>query len=215
MLLSYGTTEAGPAVFGPHPDGGPQPPMSLGYPLPGSEVRLVGGPSPDEGVLEMRNPAVMPGYSNLPELTEKVLNDGWYHRGDVMRRDTEGFYYFLGRADDMFVCNGENIFPGEVERVLDSHPGVLKACVVAADDEERGQIPIAFVVPRTGIEISEQDLKTHALAHGPAYQHPRVVKLVRELPLAGTNKIDRRSLAQEAQRIAQQRSQPNRGASSS
>lgn len=205
VLLSYGTTEAGPAVFGPQPEGKPQPPMSLGYPLAGSEVRLVGGPSPDEGVLEMRNPAVMPQYNALPELTAKVLRDGWYHSGDVMRRDPDGFYYFVGRADDMFVCNGENVFPSEVERLLETHLGVLQACVVPAPDEERGQIPVAFVVPRPGAQVSAQELKSHALTHGPAYQHPRIVKLVAELPFAGTNKIDRRRLAQEAEQMAQER----------
>lgn len=202
VALSYGTTEAGPAVFGPHPAGIEMPPMALGHPLSGSEVRLVGGASPEEGVLEMRNPALMERYLNLPEATQRALREGWYHSGDLMRRDAEGFYYFLGRADDMFVCNGENVFPAEVEKLLEAHPGVLHACVVPRPDDERGQVPVAFVVQRPGATLDEAEVKRHALAGGPAYQHPRSVHFLPELPLAGTNKIDRRLLAAEAARLA-------------
>jgi long-chain acyl-CoA synthetase len=114
IAIGYGTTEAGPAVFGPHPGGIPTPPLALGYPLDLNAVRLVNG-TESEGVLLMKNPALMAGYRNLPQQTEKVLGDGWYYSGDVMRRDESDFYYFVGRADDMFVCSGENIYPGEVE----------------------------------------------------------------------------------------------------
>ena len=65
-----------------------------------------------------------------------------------MRRDADGFYYFVGRADDMFVCGGENIYPGEVETMLERHPGIQQACVVAVPDEIKGAKPVAFVVPR-------------------------------------------------------------------
>ena len=93
----------------------------------------------------------MPGYHNLPSHTAKVMtDDGYYVTGDVFRRDASGFYYFVGRADDMFVCGGENIHPGEVETVLERHPGVAQACVVPVDDEIRGQKPVAFVVATPG-----------------------------------------------------------------
>ena len=91
----------------------------------------------------------MPGYLNLPEKTAQVMTeDGYYITGDVMRRDADGFYYFVGRADDMFVCGGENIYPGEVETMLERHPGIQQACVVAVPDEIKGAKPVAFVVRR-------------------------------------------------------------------
>ena len=191
---SYGTTEAGPAVFGGHPDGRPTPKLSLGYPLPGGEVRLEGGMTPDEGVLMMRNPSLMTAYHKLPAQTEKALRDGWYYSGDVMRRDADGFFFFVGRADDMFVCSGENIYPGEVEKLLEQHPGVHQAAVVPLADEERGQMPVAFVVLRPELEVDMSEIKRFALAGGPAYQHPRRVEFMADLPLAGTNKVDRRAL---------------------
>lgn len=197
----YGTTEAGPAVFGPHPQGLTPPPLALGYPIAEGEVKLVGGAAPDEGVLWMRNPAVMAGYHNLPERSAKVLHDGWYASGDVMRRDGEGFYYFVGRADDMFVCSGENIYPAEVEKLLESHPAVQQASVVPLPDEERSQVPVAFLVLRPGAALSAAQVKQFALQRGPAYQHPRRVAFLPDLPWAGTNKVDRAALVAQARSL--------------
>jgi acyl-CoA synthetase (AMP-forming)/AMP-acid ligase II len=115
-----------------------------------------------------------------------------------MRRDQDGFYYFVGRADDMFVCNGENVYPGEVETMLERHPAVHQACVVPVADEIRGHKPVAFVVLTPGQHLTEQQVKDYALAHAPAYQHPRQVGFVDVLPLAGTNKIDRQALMDRA-----------------
>jgi acyl-CoA synthetase (AMP-forming)/AMP-acid ligase II len=193
----YGVTEGGPVMFASHPDGRPRPLGSIGYPLEGAEVRLV-GESPEQGVLHTRNPGVMRGYHNLPEETARRLRDGWFDTGDICRRDADGFYYFVGRADDMFVCGGENIYPGEVEAMLERHPDIVQAAVIAVEHELKGQVPVAFVVPRPGARLGEQDVKAWALAHGPAYQHPRRVFLVPELPLAGTNKIDRAALKARA-----------------
>lgn len=193
----YGTTEAGPVVFGPLP-GCPVPKGAcLGWPQPGVEVRLVrdDGGEGNEGVLWMRTPANMTGYLNLPEKTREVLTpDGWYISGDILRRAEDGSYFFVGRADDMFVSGGENIYPGDVEHMLERHPSILQACVVPVDDEIKGQKPVAFVVRSHGSEITEQEVKGFALAHAPAYQHPRRVFFLESLPLAATNKIDRRTL---------------------
>lgn len=199
----YGTTEAGPAVFGPHPEGLPTPPLSLGYPLAQGEIELTGGEGPQQGVLRMRNPAVTPGYHRLPQKSAEVLDDGWYYSGDVMQRDEQGFYYFVGRADDMFVCSGENIYPVEVEKTLEAHPLVRQACVVPLPDEERSQVPVAFVVLRPDSQLSEEELKQHALANAPAYQHPRRIAFVTELPWAGTNKVDRNDLIRQARELEQ------------
>jgi acyl-CoA synthetase (AMP-forming)/AMP-acid ligase II len=139
----------------------------------------------------VRNPGVLLGYHNLPEETAKRLRDGWYYTGDVCRRDAEGFYYFVGRTDDMFVCGGENIFPIEVETMLERHPAVHQAYVMPFPHDTKGECPYAFVVLREGASATEEDLKEFALAHGPAYQHPRRVFFLDQLPLAGTNKVDK------------------------
>ncbi|HVQ66765.1 MAG TPA: class I adenylate-forming enzyme family protein [Bradyrhizobium sp.] len=200
MSIGYGTTEAGPAVFGPHPKGIPTPPLALGYPISLDDIKLVNG-TENEGVLLMRNPALMDHYHNLPQQTAKALTDGWYYSGDVMRRDENGFFYFVGRADDMFVCSGENIYPGEVEKLLERHPQVQQAVVVPLPDEERSQVPVAFIVTRADARPSVEEIRKFTIANGPAYQHPRRIEFVNELPWAGTNKIDRKTLIDRARSL--------------
>ena len=198
----YGTTEAGPVVFGPTegrvlPGGD-----ALGWPQPGVEVRLVGPDETDaeEGELWMRTPANMLGYLNMPDKTHQVLtSDNWYKSGDIFRRDAQGCYSFVGRVDDMFNCGGENIYPGEVEKVIERMPDVMQACVVPIEDEIKGKKPVAFVVLRSGASISENEIKKFVLDNAPAYQHPRRVFFTTALPLAATNKVDRRQLTLLAQ----------------
>ncbi len=198
---AYGTTEAGPVVFGPHPQGLQQPELSVGYPHPQVQLRLVERAShdADEGVLEMKCPAVMLRYHNRPDVPSPITSDGYYVTGDVFRRDPQGFHYFVGRTDDMFVSGGENIYPTDIERMLERHPDVAQACVVPIEDEIKGQKPVAFVVVKPGRMPSDDDIKSFALAHAPAYQHPRFVWFVSELPLASTNKVDRNALHALAQ----------------
>jgi acyl-CoA synthetase (AMP-forming)/AMP-acid ligase II len=194
---AYGTTEAGPIVFGPHPRGLRQPDLSVGYPHPAVALRLVDGDDLDasEGVLHMKCPAQMNAYHKRDDATGKAVTaDGFYVTGDVFRRDENGFYFFVGRADDMFVSGGENIYPVEVEKMLERHPEIHQACVVPVPDEIKGVKPVAFVVRSARSTLTEQAIKDFALAHAAAYQHPRRVWFVDELPLAGTNKIDRKAL---------------------
>ena len=200
---AYGTTEAGMIVFGPHPKGLPQPESSVGAKHPKAEIRLVDGSNRDanEGVLEMKAPAIMNGYHNRPDVAPPITPDGYYITGDVFRRDKDGFYYFIGRTDDMFVSGGENIYPADVERMLERHPAVGQAVVIPVDDAIKGTKPVAFVIPKAGQHPSEDDIKKFALANAPAYQHPRFVWFVDDLPLASTNKVDRGVL----KTIAQQR----------
>ncbi len=197
IVNGYGTTETGAATFGNHPEGLPTPPLALGHAIAGIELRLVGGESDAEGELWIRSPGVMNGYLKLPDVSASRIEDGWYKTGDLMRRDSLGFYFFVGRADDMFVCGGENVFPVEVEALLERHPEVHEAAVVAVDDSIKGQIPVAFVV-RKGDALDEEALKKFAIQNGPAYQHPRQVFFLDALPLAGTNKVDRRFLTERA-----------------
>jgi acyl-CoA synthetase (AMP-forming)/AMP-acid ligase II len=200
---AYGTTEAGPVVFGPHPKGLPQPELSVGYPHPKVALRLVDGESrdADQGVLEMKCPALMLGYHNRPDVRPPFTPDGYYVTGDVFRRDADGFHTFVGRTDDMFVSGGENIYPADIERLLERHGDIAQAAVVPIEDEIKGQKPVAFVVRKPGRAPSEDDVKRFALANAPAYAHPRFVWFVDELPLASTNKVDRAAL----HRIAQER----------
>jgi long-chain acyl-CoA synthetase len=199
---AYGTTEAGPVVFGPHPAGLPQPATSVGVPHPLVQLRLGDGAdhAVAQGELQMKCPALMLGYHNRPDL-RPFTADGFYVTGDVFRRDESGFHYFVGRVDDMFVSGGENIYPSDVERMLERHPDIAQAAVVPVADEIKGQKPVAFVIAEPGRAPSEEAIKQFALANAAAYQHPRFVWFLDRLPLAATNKVDRAAL----QRLAAER----------
>jgi len=197
---AYGTTEAGSIVFG-HRRGQVAPQLSLGWPIDGVEVKILDplGQESNDGEMFLRTPATMKGYLNLPEKTAEVLSDdGWYRTGDIVHRDASGAFFFVGRADDMFNCGGENVYPGEVERTLELHPAIAQACVVPVPDDVKGFKPFAFVVCKPGQALTPREVKEFALANGPAYQHPRHVQFMDQLPLSGTNKIDRRALSARA-----------------
>ena len=201
IILIFGITEASAALFGKHPEGKPKPRHSLGWPLPGNELRLVGGDSPDFGVLEAKNPGLMSGYVKDPEQTARKMKDGWYHSGDILRRDAEGWYYFVGRSDDMFVSSGHNIYPQEVEIMLERHDDIEQAIVVPVPDGIKHTLPVAFVVKRKGSALSEDEVKHYALENAPPYQHPRQVHFVEALPMNTVGKIDRRRLEQQAKEL--------------
>ena len=203
IILIFGITEASAALFGKHPEGKPKPRHSLGWPLPGNELRLVGGESPDFGVVEIRNPGLMSGYVKDPAQTAAKMKDGWYHSGDILRRDAEGWYYFVGRSDDMFVSSGHNIYPQDVEIMLERHDDIEQACVVPVPDEIKHTLPVAFIVKRKDSALTEEEVKQHALRSAPPYQHPRQVHFVDALPTNTVGKIDRRRLELEAKKLRQ------------
>lgn len=192
---AFGTTEGGPVVFGAHPDGLKQPLLSVGYPHPAVELRLV------DNVLQIKSPGLMLGYHKAlvrsPQLKPPFTHDGFYITGDMFRVDSDGFYFFLGRVDDMFVSGGENIYPSEVERLLETHPMVQQAAVLPVDDDIKGQKPAAFVVLKPGSSLTADSLRQYCLENAPAYQHPRWIWFKDKLPLASTNKIDKSLLKEE------------------
>lgn len=199
--LIFGITETSAALFGRHPEGLPRPRHSIGYPIAGNAFRLV-GESPDFGTLHVRGPGMMSGYQNNPEqMARKFDQDGWFDTGDILRRDELGWYYFVGRSDDMFTTSGHNIYPAEVELVLERHDDIDQATVVPAPDEIKHTVPYAFVVKRAGADLTEDDVKQHVLKHAPPYQYPRKVVFVDALPVNTIGKIDRLALKAEAARL--------------
>jgi acyl-CoA synthetase (AMP-forming)/AMP-acid ligase II len=196
----YGTTEAGPVVFGPHPKGIPQPELSTGYPHPEVQLRLVrdGKEVDDEGRAphEVRRAddalsqaarddgqgddpgRLLPHQRRVPPRRERLLLFRGPGRRHVRLRRRE---HLSGRGRED---------AGEASR---NPPGR----VIPVPDELKGHKPVAFVVRANGADVDEQAVKTYALANAPAYQHPRRVFFVDEMPLAGTNKIDKRVLAKQ------------------
>jgi len=199
----YGLTEGGPDVL-LTPRWGINKLGSLGLPLPGAEVQLRGPDGASEvgagevGELWVRNPGVTPGYHGLPEVTAERIRDGWLATRDLMRKDADGYHFFVGRSDDLINVGGENVYPKEVEQLLLRHPAVRDVAVLGADHPVKGAVPVAFVVLTEPGAATAEDLTAFFHSGGPHYAYPRVIEFVDELPLAGTGKIDRTRLQQRA-----------------
>lgn len=187
VLNSYGITEVGPGLFGRHPAGINRPITSVGYPAEGIEYKLI------DGILYIKSPSMQTSYYQS-SLNNNLTEDGFFNTKDLFRVDENGFYYFLGRSDDMFKCGGNRVFPADVEAILESHPSVNSSVVLGLDDEIKGAKPYAFVVLKNTNEITEEDLKQYCLSKGPAYQHPRRIWFLDQMPLSGTNKINKNEL---------------------
>ncbi|MEM6681403.1 MAG: class I adenylate-forming enzyme family protein [Pseudomonadota bacterium] len=195
----YGLTEGGPVVFTQPDDTSPwgverAPIESCGVPLPGGEVRLDGGEN--EGELWVKNPGMIDGYHNLPEVNTERFVNGWLRTGDIFYRDENGFYYFRGRTDDMFHCGGENVYPLEVETILRTHPAVADVAVAPIDHIVKGQVPAAAVVLIKNADATAADIRAHYLNHGPAYAHPRHIRFIEAMPLTSVGKVDRNRVKQ-------------------
>lgn len=191
----YGSTETS-LVFGPHPKGIPRPDTSAGYPVKGVSTRL-----DETGVLQVKSPAILQKYNNRPELNDSSITaDGYYITGDIFRINKYGFYFYVGRADDMFKSGGEKIYPSEIEAVIDQHPGVLLSAVVGVADEIKGAKPYAFVQLKAGCTATEKEIQEFTITNVATYQIPREVWIVDEMPKTNIGKIDRKyltSLAEE------------------
>lgn len=200
VINAYAATEIGQIVFDPYPDGISPPALSVGRRHPQVQIRLVDGKdrNVDHGVLEIKSPAVMSGYHNRPGLPLPITEDGFYITNDVFRRDENDFYYFVGRVDDMFVCGGNNVYPRDLETVLERHPEIAQACVVPIDDEIMGQKPVAFIMPRPDGHLDVADIRRFLLTNAPSYHQPRFIWIEDKFPLTPGNKLDRTALKHTA-----------------
>jgi long-chain acyl-CoA synthetase len=198
VIEGYGLTEASPAVTSglgvDAPDG------SIGVPVPDVAMRLRDADGDDvligdPGEIWVKGPNVFAGYWNDDEATDAALDGhGWLRTGDVGVVDDEGFLYLVDRAKDLIIVSGFNVFPAEVEEVLDSHPGVAEAAVVGVPHPHSGEAVTAYVVPVEGDEPDEEELIAHCAQHLARYKCPEKISFVDELPHSLTGKIVRRSL---------------------
>jgi len=138
----------------------------------------------------------MRGYHNRPDETAAVLRNGWLHTGDIGKVDADGYVWITGRAKEMMIIGGENVFPREIETVLAQHPAVAEVAVIGVRDEVRGEVPVAYVIPAEGQEISAADLRSFCRQRLAGYKVPREIHIERDLPRGPTGKILKRALRQ-------------------
>ncbi len=195
----YGLTEAGPNTFWLPKEEVKRKIGSVGRPLFHIDVKLLDADGekvhPNEiGHLYIRGPHVFGGYWNQPEETERVLQDGWLHTGDLAKVDEDGCYYIVGRSKDMIKSGGENIYPAEIEDMIHSHEDIAEAAVIPVPHEKWGEVGKAFVVLKSERTLTEEELITWLRAKMAHYKVPKSVLFVDSLPKTGANKVDKKVL---------------------
>ena len=200
----YGLTEtSGAAVanFGPAYVANPE---SVGKPIsPVIEVRIAGpdgdalGPG-EVGEIWLKGPTVVRGYFGLPEETAKSFTDGWFHTGDLGRTDDDGNLYVVDRLKDVVIRGGENIYAAEVEAALYEHPDITEAAIIGVPHERLGEEVGAVVRARSGVKVTEEEIRDHVAARLAAFKVPSRVWIVEEeLPRNASGKVLKRELREK------------------
>lgn len=172
---------------------------SIGRPVGGVEVRIVDADDRDVAVGEVgeiisRSDAVMAGYLDMDEETDKTLKAGWFRAGDLGRRDAEGFFYLAGRSKDMIIRGGENIYPVEIETVLTTLPELSGVAVVGRPDDYWGETVVAYVTVHEGRTVDVDAVRAYCRQHLAGYKVPQEVVVLPEMPLNASGKILKREL---------------------
>ncbi len=177
---------------------------SIGIPWPDTDVRLVDVEEGNHevaqgepGEIVIRSPLVMRGYWNNPEETAGQLKDGWLHTGDIAVRDEEDYIFIVDRKKDMIIAGGYNIYPREIDEVLYQHPKIKDACTVGIPDAYRGETVKAFIVPKEGETLTEEEVMSFCKEKLAAYKRPKTVEIRKDLPKSAVGKILRRRLREE------------------
>lgn len=198
LLEGYGLTETSPVISVDVPES--HQPGSVGLPLPGVELQVRdenGHPLPQgqRGELCVRGPLVMKGYFHRQEETSALIDrDGWLSTGDIVELGEENRIWITGRAKDIIIVGGENVYPREVECVLEEHPDVSEAAVIGRSDGNRGEVVTAFVILRDGADATPNDLRGWCRERLASYKVPREIHFREEFPRGPTGKILKRDL---------------------
>jgi malonyl-CoA/methylmalonyl-CoA synthetase len=201
ILERYGMTEAG--MITSNPLDGARVPGTVGRPLAGVQVRVMDGNAASApgrvGGVEVRGPNVFAGYWNLPDKTrEEFTSDGWFRTGDmgewVAEGAAEGYLRLIGRAKDLIITGGLNVYPKEIEERLDRLPGVEESAVIGVPDADFGEAVVAVVVPRRGATLTERDIVGALRGEIASFKVPKRVFVAAELPRNAMGKVQKNVL---------------------
>ena len=198
LAEAYGLTEASPAVT-INPTNLEKYNGSIGLPIPNTEISIQSDDGQhlklgEEGELCVRGPQVMKGYWNRPEETKATISEeGWLRTGDIATVDEDGFVRIVDRKKDMILVSGFNVYPNEIENVVQSHPGVLEVAAIGVDDEESGEVVKLFIVKKDP-SLQEDAILEHCKKSLTRYKWPKFIEFRDELPKTNVGKILRRAL---------------------
>ncbi len=195
----FGMTEVGPNLTSLHQDDAIRKKGTIGRPNYYVETRIVDKNGQDcqinePGEFLLKGPMVTPGYWKNEKATKKAITDGWFHSGDMLIRDEDGYLFVVDRIKNMYISGGENVYPAEIERVLRSHKEIVAAAVVSMPDEKWGEVGKAFIVKTPQSLLSDKTIKTFCETHLAKFKVPKNVIFIDELPVNDTGKIDKLKL---------------------
>ncbi|MCI5080886.1 MAG: long-chain fatty acid--CoA ligase [Saprospiraceae bacterium] len=197
----YGMTEVGPNLTSLHQNDAIRKKGSIGKPNFYVQTKIVDpygeelGPN-EAGELIIKGPMVTSGYWNNEEATNKAIQNGWFHTGDMARRDEEGYLFIVDRIKNMFISGGENVYPAEVERVLMQHEPIKEAVVIGVADAKWGEVGKAFVVLKNNEIEDEEALRAFCKERLAKYKVPKYFEFIAEIPKNDTGKLNRKALKQ-------------------
>jgi fatty-acyl-CoA synthase/long-chain acyl-CoA synthetase len=203
VVTAFGQTECSPVTCFLRGEDSVRKIGSVGTPMLNVEVRIVDEQMQDVargevGEIVYRSPMVMKEYWGKPEATADAFAGGWFHSGDLVRQDEEGYLYVVDRKKDMIITGGENVYCAEVENVLAAHPKVLEVALIGVPDERYGEAPLAVVAPRDADDPpTAEELGAWCRERLARYKHPREYSVVGALPRNPSGKVLKTSLRQE------------------
>lgn len=183
----YGMTEVGPNCFYFPPDLVREKRGKVGMPMEGTRMKVLG--EEEVGELAISGDHLFSGYWNNSEETQKTLQDGWVHTGDLVKRDQDGFFSIVGRKKEMFISGGENVYPAEVVQVLEKHPEIREAAVMALPHEKWGEVGVAFIALEEGSPSGPSEIKEYLRENLAHYKVPREYHFLQELPRNTMGKV--------------------------
>ena len=206
ILERYGMTETNMNTSNPY--AGERRAGTVGFPLPGVELKITNPETGetlqqgDVGQIEVRGPNVFKGYWQMPEKTAAELRaDGFFVTGDLGRIDEDGYVHIVGRNKDLIISGGYNIYPKEIELVLDDQPGVLESAVIGVPHPDFGETVVAVIVPKPGHQLDLEKIDTAIRASLARFKHPRKLEVLQSLPRNTMGKVQKNVLRESYERL--------------
>ncbi|MBW1815241.1 MAG: long-chain fatty acid--CoA ligase, partial [Deltaproteobacteria bacterium] len=200
LVEAYGMTES-TTIITLTPWRGTLKSGSVGVPIPDTDLKIVDIDTGkkemnvgEEGEVIFKGPQMCLGYYNKPDETANSIRDGWFYTGDIGKLDEDGYLYIVDRKKDMIIAGGFNIYPRDIDEVLFEHPKVLEACAIGVPDEYRGETVKAYIVPKPGETLTEEELNSFCRERLSAYKVPKIYEFIDELPKSAVGKILRKEL---------------------
>lgn len=195
----FGLTEVGPNCFSLHQDDAIRKKGSIGYPNFYVEAKIVDEegtqlPPNTPGELWLKSPVVTAGYWRKPKETKTAITDDWFHTGDILRVDEEGYYFVVDRKKNMYISGGENVFPSEVEKYLYQHTAIKECAVIGVKDPKWGETGKAYIVLNPGEQLTEQEITDFCKRGLAKYKLPKHIVFLETLPKNEAGKINKQEL---------------------